>query len=103
MDATLTFRSLAASFRTLVTDVWPVERINRALPASMSGAPEREGADTIDGLSVDLEDYYQVEAFASQIARSQWPTFPSRIRKNTTRTLALLERTGCRATFFVLG
>jgi len=55
------------------------------------------------GLSVDLEDYYHVEAFAEQISRTQWSVLPSRIRKNTERTLALLERTRCRATFFVLG
>jgi polysaccharide deacetylase family protein (PEP-CTERM system associated) len=55
------------------------------------------------GLSVDLEDYFQVEAFAANIPRSQWPLFNSRIRHNTSRTLELLARHGCRATFFVLG
>jgi hypothetical protein len=30
-----------------------------------------------DGLSVDLEDYFQVEAFASRIPRSRWAFFPS--------------------------
>lgn len=57
----------------------------------------------VDGLSVDLEDYYQVEAFAANIPRSRWPLFDSRARRNTARTLELLARHGCRATFFVLG
>lgn len=59
--------------------------------------------DFVDGLSVDLEDYFQVEAFARNIPRSRWPLFDSRIRHNTARTLELLARNGCRATFFVLG
>lgn len=57
----------------------------------------------IDCVSVDLEDYYHVEAFASRISRSQWGAFTSRVRQNTERTLELLERSKCRATFFVLG
>src|SRR5882724_4721790 len=64
---------------------------------------DEEDKDMVDGLSVDLEDYYHVEAFAQQIPHSRWSGFPSRVRQNTHRTLALLERTGCRATFFVLG
>lgn len=57
----------------------------------------------IDGLSVDVEDYFQVEAFARWVPRSQWPDFPSRVRQNTERVLRLLERNRCQATFFVLG
>lgn len=57
----------------------------------------------IDGLSVDLEDYFHVEAFASHIPRCQWSTLPSRVRHNTARVLELLERKRCGATFFVLG
>lgn len=56
-----------------------------------------------DGLSVDVEDYFHVEAFAHHVPRSQWPSFPSRVRQNTERVLGLLERTRCRATFFILG
>lgn len=57
----------------------------------------------VDAVSVDLEDYYQVEAFASGISRSQWGRFPSRIRENTKRALDVLNEANCRATFFVLG
>ncbi|HET7205194.1 MAG TPA: XrtA system polysaccharide deacetylase [Terriglobales bacterium] len=56
-----------------------------------------------DGLSVDVEDYFQVEAFAHRVPRSQWQAFPSRVRQNTERVLRLLERSRCRATFFILG
>jgi polysaccharide deacetylase family protein (PEP-CTERM system associated) len=57
----------------------------------------------IDALSVDLEDYYHVEAFASQIPQSSWESFPSRVVENTRRVLELFAEYGFKATFFVLG
>jgi polysaccharide deacetylase family protein (PEP-CTERM system associated) len=56
-----------------------------------------------DALSVDVEDYFHVEAFADQIQRDQWATFPSRVRRNCDRILDLFEKYKWRATFFVLG
>jgi len=56
-----------------------------------------------DAVSVDLEDYYHVEAFASRIPRSTWSNLPSRVRHSTSRTMDVLDRANCRATFFVLG
>jgi len=56
-----------------------------------------------DGLSVDVEDYYHVEAFADRITPDMWPQFPSRVVENTHRVLDLLGRLEVRATFFVLG
>jgi polysaccharide deacetylase family protein (PEP-CTERM system associated) len=58
---------------------------------------------TVDALSVDLEDYYHVEAFAANIERSQWPEFSPRVRENTLRVLELFAKHELRATFFVLG
>ena len=54
-------------------------------------------------LSIDVEDYYHVEAFADRIRPEMWPQFPSRVVQNTQRVLELLEKSGSRATFFVLG
>jgi polysaccharide deacetylase family protein (PEP-CTERM system associated) len=56
-----------------------------------------------NGLSVDVEDYFQVEAFADRIAPETWSHFPGRVADNTRRVLELLGRAGARATFFVLG
>ena len=97
--------SLAAGF---CTRFWPAgdSETRKNPPASIDFQEKltiKQGRDLVDGLSVDLEDYYHVEAFAEQISRARWSVLPSRIRKNTERTLALLERTRCRATFFVLG
>lgn len=57
----------------------------------------------VDVLSVDVEDYYQVEAFAKVVSRDSWPTFSSRVRENTGRVLELFARHNVSATFFVLG
>jgi polysaccharide deacetylase family protein (PEP-CTERM system associated) len=107
VQAKTKLRSLAAaaSFRTRF---WPggdgeAQKTPSASVDLQERLPTKQGCELVDGLSVDLEDYYHVEAFAEQISRSRWSVLPSRIRQNTQRTLALLERSRCRATFFVLG
>ena len=54
-------------------------------------------------LSVDVEDYFQVEAFADQVSRETWDQYPSRVAANCRRLLDLFERYQATATFFVLG
>jgi polysaccharide deacetylase family protein (PEP-CTERM system associated) len=54
-------------------------------------------------LSVDVEDYFQVEAFADQISRNEWPNMPRRVVANTQRVLELLAKHGQHGTFFVIG
>lgn len=63
---------------------------------------ETQSARTVNGLSVDVEDYYHVEAFADRITPALWPSFPSRVADNTRRVLDLFAQAGARATFFVL-
>jgi polysaccharide deacetylase family protein (PEP-CTERM system associated) len=57
----------------------------------------------IHALSVDVEDYFQVEAFADHITPEMWPQWPSRVRDNTLRVLELFARYGAKATFFIVG
>jgi polysaccharide deacetylase family protein (PEP-CTERM system associated) len=52
---------------------------------------------------VDVEDYFQVEAFANQIPRSEWDRYPSRVVVNTHRLLDLFDEFGTKATYFTLG
>jgi polysaccharide deacetylase family protein (PEP-CTERM system associated) len=54
-------------------------------------------------LSVDVEDYYQVEAFTDIVDRSQWSNYPSRVEANTRRLLDMFDEAGAKATFFFLG
>lgn len=60
-------------------------------------------SDLCDVLSVDVEDYYHVEAFADRVSPESWPDYPSRVRKNTERVVQILGEYRCNATFFVLG
>lgn len=54
-------------------------------------------------LTVDVEDYYQVSAFADVIQANEWGYYESRIQGNLRRILEILDRHGTKATFFVVG
>ena len=54
-------------------------------------------------LTIGVEDYYQVGSFEGLIQKEHWYRFETRIARNTTKALDLLEASGVRATFFVLG
>ena len=54
-------------------------------------------------MTVDVEDYFQVQAFANCIDRSDWDAFPPRVDHNTNRILDQFEMADVKATFFVLG
>lgn len=57
----------------------------------------------INALTIDVEDYFQVNAFANCICQDQWDTYPLRVDGNTRRILDLLDSFSITATFFVLG
>ena len=56
-----------------------------------------------NALTIDVEDYFQVSAFAAHIDRADWPRLECRVEANIERILLLLERRGIHATFFTLG
>ena len=56
-----------------------------------------------NALTIDLEDYYQVSAFAQQAAPGEWDSRESHVERNTERLLRMLDEAGRRATFFTLG
>ena len=57
----------------------------------------------LNALTIDVEDYYQVSAFESRVRFEDWPTFESRVEKNTGGLLDILDEYGVKGTFFVLG
>jgi polysaccharide deacetylase family protein (PEP-CTERM system associated) len=57
----------------------------------------------LNAMTVDVEDYFQVEAFASHIAREEWDTRECRVERNTDRILQLFSDNNTKATFFTLG
>ena len=56
-----------------------------------------------NALTIDVEDYFQVSAFAPHIARSSWDTRECRIERNVGRILEMLSAKQAKATFFTLG
>ncbi|HMD65303.1 MAG TPA: XrtA system polysaccharide deacetylase [Stellaceae bacterium] len=56
-----------------------------------------------NAMTIDVEDYFHVEAFASTIDRSDWEALPRRVERNTERLLEILAESGVKATFFILG
>lgn len=56
-----------------------------------------------NALTIDVEDYFQVSAFAPYIPRDQWETRDCRIERNVGRILELLDGRQAKATFFTLG
>ena len=60
-------------------------------------------AGILNGLSVDVEDWFQVGAFENTIARSDWDGIALRVGDNVRRVLDLFDELGVKATFFTLG
>ena len=57
----------------------------------------------VNGLTIDVEDYYMVSAFAELVPFKQWDSYESRVERNTYLLLELLEERNVKATFFILG
>ena len=56
-----------------------------------------------NALTIDVEDYFQVSAFASHIDKSSWDSLDCRVEKNIDKILLLLNNGNTKATFFTLG
>jgi polysaccharide deacetylase family protein (PEP-CTERM system associated) len=61
------------------------------------------GVAVVNAMTIDVEDYFQVSAFAPYIDRARWDSMPCRVEANVERILGLLEEGGAHATFFTLG
>lgn len=56
-----------------------------------------------NALTIDVEDYFHVNAFKGYIDASQWDHYPVRVTENTLKILDILDEFSVKATFFVLG
>jgi polysaccharide deacetylase family protein (PEP-CTERM system associated) len=56
-----------------------------------------------NAITVDVEDYFQVEAFAAIIDRADWDSLAPRVADNTFRLLDQFAAAGVHGTFFTLG
>jgi polysaccharide deacetylase family protein (PEP-CTERM system associated) len=57
----------------------------------------------VNGLSVDVEDWFQVGAFEDVIERDQWGGLADRVDRNVREILDLFDEVDAKATFFTLG
>ena len=57
----------------------------------------------LNAMTIDVEDYFHVSAFADVVRAEEWTTYESRVVGNTERLLDLFAASDVRATFFVLG
>lgn len=60
-------------------------------------------ADVVNGLSVDVEDWFQVGAFENVIRRGDWDAIATRVENNVDRIMDLFAQAQVKATFFTLG
>jgi polysaccharide deacetylase family protein (PEP-CTERM system associated) len=56
-----------------------------------------------NAMTVDVEDYFQVQAFAGTVSRDDWDRLPARVERNTNRVLDVFAELKTKATFFTLG
>ena len=56
-----------------------------------------------NAMTVDVEDYFQVSAFAKTIDRKDWDAMPCRVEQNVDLLLNLFAENHAHGTFFVLG
>lgn len=90
------------------TAAWTAGTAVGTTPAALVG--DRESpcaaaarAPIVNALTIDVEDYFQVSAFAPYIARSEWDSRECRVERNVDRILGLLAEQRIQATFFTLG
>ena len=57
----------------------------------------------VNGLSVDVEDWFQVGAFEGVIDRDSWDSLSDRIERNCDAILEMFDEAEVKATFFTLG
>jgi polysaccharide deacetylase family protein (PEP-CTERM system associated) len=69
----------------------------------MSAPPVDSGEVIVNGMSIDVEDYFHVSVFDGIVPRHEWASMESRVVANTTRILDLFDQFKVRSTFFVLG
>jgi polysaccharide deacetylase family protein (PEP-CTERM system associated) len=57
----------------------------------------------MNGLSVDVEDWFQVGAFETVIDRADWEGLTTRVERNCNAILGMFADAGVKGTFFTLG
>lgn len=73
------------------------------VPAGATGNRSQGASRRVNAMTVDVEDYFQVGAFAAVVKRSDWDGLVGRVEQNTQKILEIFDEAGIRGTFFTLG
>ena len=65
--------------------------------------PPARAAPIRNAMTVDVEDYFQVQTFTTCVPRASWDAIPPRVEANVERVLGHFAAAGVSATFFTLG
>jgi polysaccharide deacetylase family protein (PEP-CTERM system associated) len=71
----------------------------KTIKTSMNKSPSRPK----HIMTVDVEDYFMVEAFSDSVSPDTWSNWPSRVADNTKRILDLFDAYNVKGTFFFVG
>lgn len=80
-----------------------ISEIRASARPSIACQGQGGGQQRVNAFTVDVEDYFQVEAFRGTVSRDTWEERPSRVVDNTQRLLDIMNLSEVRGTFFVLG
>jgi len=90
----------------------PIDRPGGADPSTNLGAvpglqtpvsARRAKGEIANAMTVDVEDYFQVSAFAGAVEQTDWEQYPGRVERNVDVVLGMFADADVRATFFTLG
>jgi len=70
------------------------------MPEEVADLRDQSRPDVVSAFSVDVEDYFHVEAFRGVVEPDDWGSMEQRVEPNTRRLLALLDEFGVQGTFF---
>ena len=70
-------------------------RLSEPMPLSRHLLPQQP----LNALTVDVEDYFQVQALERVITRDSWDQREVRVEASTDRILAIFAEADCKATF----
>lgn len=74
------------------------------MPVSLRPEDKKFGqAGSVNAMSVDVEDFFQVSAFENHIKKAEWEKHDCRVQANTERVLELFDEFDIKATFYMLG
>ncbi len=85
---------------------WPAHAGPRSFSSSPAEAPiipTTRVSDTRHFFTVDVEEYFQVNAFEPVVSRDDWSRMPRRLDRTMPTLLDMLSRHGMHGTFFTLG